>query len=74
MSDPKLKWPYEQHARILERLTKESVLDLLNELKKQNDYAQKISAENITLRVENDRLRQENQFLISEIGDGINEA
>lgn len=71
-SDKKLEWPYKEHSEILngpKKVDREFVLDLLRELQKQNEHANRISAENTTLKEENKRLIKENKFLIETVND-----
>lgn len=67
--DPKLEWPVQEHSKILmaSRVKKDDVLNILSELKIQNEYAKFISAENRSLKWENEQLKEENNFLTNQL-------
>lgn len=68
--DPKLEWPIKEHHAILlsnSTVDRERVLDMLERLRKQNEYAQELSAEVRTLRKKCDSLEKENRFLTEQL-------
>lgn len=69
--DPKLKWPYQEHAKLARgsSLSDDEMLDILNDLMKQHEYAKTLSCKVRTLRAEVEALRAENKFLTEQLND-----